>query len=288
VREESERLSSVPRPPRSCVGKKARSQNRAKEVIDLSDRDIERLDPYAFMAILGKKVIHPGGRRSTAEIFRLADFQPGQRVLDVGAGVATSAIEIAGKFGCHVTAVDIDPLMLARAKANVRTAQRENQVTVAPGDIQALDFADDAFDRVVVEAVTMFVDRPRAAREVVRVCRSGGRVLEHEFIYRRPPPEAVRRIFEGEVCPGIRFDTAEDWLNLYRSAGLEKLQATTGPFVMMTPAGMLRDEGITNLASMMLRTFSRAAYLRKMAWLLPRMLRVASYLGYVVLMGRKP
>ncbi|MGH7458135.1 MAG: class I SAM-dependent methyltransferase [Longimicrobiaceae bacterium] len=253
----------------------------------LLDREVERIDPYAFMALLGKKVIHPGGRRSTAEMFGLAGFERGQRVLDVGAGVGTTAIDIAREFGCHVTAVDIDPLMLTRAAANVRAARLTSEVTIASGDIQALDFSDAAFDRVVVEAVTMFVDRPRAASEVVRVCRPGGRVLEHEFIYRKPPTDEVRRIFEGEVCPGIRFDTAEDWLDLYRTAGLDALQVTTGPFEMMTARGMLRDEGLSSLMSMMARMFSRTAYLRKMAWLMPRMRRVSSSLGYVVLVGTK-
>jgi hypothetical protein len=30
--------------------------------------DIKSLDPYAFLAVLGKRVIHPGGRRSTEEL----------------------------------------------------------------------------------------------------------------------------------------------------------------------------------------------------------------------------
>ncbi|HET9708069.1 MAG TPA: class I SAM-dependent methyltransferase [Gemmatimonadales bacterium] len=253
----------------------------------LTESDIERLDPYAFMAVLGKRVIHPGGRRSTREMFELAGFQASQRVLDVGCGVATTAIEIARRFGCHVTAVDVDSLMLDRATANVRGSGVAN-VGVARADIQALEFPDAAFDRVVIEAVTMFVDRPRAAREVVRVCRHGGRVLDHEFIYRRPPPAEVRRIFEGQVCPGIHFDTADDWLALYRTAGLSKLEHTTGPFSMMTPLGMVRDEGVKNVVAMMSRIALRRAYRRKMIWLMSRMLRVMKYLGYVVLVGTKP
>src|SRR5438046_4316181 len=85
-----------------------------------TDADVDRLDPYAFMAVIGKRVIHPGGRRSTREMLALAGLEPGQRVLDVGCGVATTAIEVARRFGCHVTAVDIDPRKLSRASDNVR------------------------------------------------------------------------------------------------------------------------------------------------------------------------
>jgi len=246
-----------------------------------TDAEVDRLDPYAFMAVIGKRVIHPGGRRSTRELFEMAVLRPGQRVLDVGCGVATTAIEVAQRFGCHVTAVDIDPLMLARASANVR-ASGVRTVVVAKADIQALEFADAVFDRVLIEAVTMFVDRRLAVREVIRVCRPGGRVLDHEFIYRRPPTAEIRRIFEGEVCPGIRFDTVADWLALYEAAGLSSLQQTTGPFSMMTPVGMLRDEGIGNLVAMTVHVAARRAYRRKMPWLMSRMIRVLPYLGDVV------
>ena len=48
----------------------------------------------------------------------------------MGCGVANTAVEISRRFGCHVTAIDIDPLMLGRATANVRAAGAAN-VTVA-------------------------------------------------------------------------------------------------------------------------------------------------------------
>jgi cyclopropane fatty-acyl-phospholipid synthase-like methyltransferase len=95
---------------------------QAQTIIRLPDQEVEQLDPYAFLAVIGKKVIHPGGRRSTEELFRLAGLKAGQHVLDVGAGVGTTAIEIARRFGCRVTAIDIDPVMLSRAQANVQAA----------------------------------------------------------------------------------------------------------------------------------------------------------------------
>jgi cyclopropane fatty-acyl-phospholipid synthase-like methyltransferase len=75
----------------------------------LSAAEVDELDPYAFFAVLGKRVIHPGGRTATNQLIRKADFEQGQRVLDVGCGVGTTAIEIARRFGTDVTAIDIAP-----------------------------------------------------------------------------------------------------------------------------------------------------------------------------------
>jgi len=246
--------------------------------------EVAQLDPYQLMAVLGKRVIHPGGWRSTEELFELAEIQPNDHVLEVGCGVGTTAIEIARRFGARVTAIDIDERMLEAARVKVRHAGFENEIELQKADIQQLPFPDETFNRVVIEAVTMFVDREQAATEVVRVCKFGGRVVDHEFIWRKSPPAEARRVFVGEVCPGIDFDSPEDWRSLYERAGLKDIGLVTGPFVMMTPSGFIRDEG-RNVGRVFLIAFSRLAYLRKLAWLMRRMARSMPYLGYVVIAG---
>jgi ubiquinone/menaquinone biosynthesis C-methylase UbiE len=254
----------------------------------LTAAEIAALDPYQLMAALGKSVIHPGGQRSTEELLDLAAVKPGERVLDVGCGVATTATELAARVGCSVVAVDIDEAMLTRARRTVELADAGDRVQVQRGDVLALEFDNEEFDAVIVEAVTMFVDRPRAVSEITRVCRRGGRIVDHEFIWRKPPSPAAREIFTKQVCPGISFDSAEDWITLYEQAGVRDLQSTTGPFAMMTPAGFLHDEGPLGAARIFATAFSRLSYLRKMAWLTPRMIRAMPYLGYVVVGGTRP
>jgi ubiquinone/menaquinone biosynthesis C-methylase UbiE len=254
----------------------------------LSDHEVAQLDPYAFFAVLGKRVIHPGGRTSTEKLIQHARFAPGQRVLDVGCGVGTTAIEVARRFNARVTGVDIAPLMLERATRNVAAAGLGDRVSVDYGDITQLRFTDSAFDRVIAEAVTMFVDRLQAAHELVRVCKPGGRMLATEFYWRQPPTEEARHIFLDVVCPGMQFDSLDDWVRLYTSAGLTEVQVETGPFDMMTPAGFLHDEGFANAAALMVRSLSRWSYLRKMAWLVPRIARAVPYLGFILVSGTKP
>src|SRR5260370_36983083 len=140
----------------------------------------------------------------------------------------------------------------------------------------------------MAEALIRFGDRPRVASELIRVCGPGGRVLATEFFWRKPPTAEARQIFLGEVCPGMQFDTLDDWVALYREAGLSDIQVTSGPFEMMTPAGFLNDEGFMHSLAIVGQALSRGSYLRKMAWLMPRMARAVPYLGYIVVAGVKP
>jgi SAM-dependent methyltransferase len=254
----------------------------------LAAAEIAALDPYKFMATIGKRVIHPGGRASTRALLRRAGIDSTDRVLDVGCGVGTTAIEIARQYGASVTAVDIEPLMIQRSQAHVAAAHLADRVTVEAGDICALAHPDNYFDVVIAEAVTMFVDRARAAAELTRVTRPGGKVLATEFCWREPPTDTAREVFLGQVCPGLQFDTLEDWVQLYQAAGLSDISTESGPFEMMTPRGFLADEGAARSLAIMGRVVSRPANVRKMRWLMPRMAKAVPYLGYILIEGIKP
>ena len=253
----------------------------------LTAEQVRGLDPYAFLAVLGKRVIHPGGRASTDRLLEWAAIEPGQQVLDIGCGVGTTAIRLAQQHQAQVVAADIAPLMRERAQRHVRAKRLTKRVRVEDADITALPYPDGTFDVVLAEAVTMFVDRPKAAAELARVCKPGGRVLATEFCWRRPPTAKAREVFLGQVCPGLRFDTDAEWVEIYAGAGLTDVHTEMGPFAMMTARGFLADEGVHAL-SVMARVLSRPAYLRKMMWLMPRMSAAVPYLGYVVVEARKP
>jgi SAM-dependent methyltransferase len=245
-------------------------------------------DPYLLFGLLGKQVIHPGGRKATEELLGLAELAPGQQVLDIGCGAGKTAIEMATRFQAIVTAADISDDMRDRAIANVRAAGVGDRISVEAADICALPYEDGRFDRVVAEAVTMFVDRDLAIRELVRVCRPGGLVLATEFHWRRPPTPEARQAFLGEVCPGMLFETVEDWLARYGSAGLTNLEIKTGPFDMMTARGFVADEGVRNAVRVMARAIANTTARRRMIWLVPRISRAVPYLGYMVIRGRRP
>jgi len=86
----------------------------------------------------------------------------------------------------------------------------------------------------------------------------------------------------------MQLDKLDGWVRIYKDAGLSAIEVRSGPFEMMTPRGFIQDEGFINAFACMLRGLSRVAYLRKMAWLMPRISRAVPYLGYILVGGLKP
>jgi SAM-dependent methyltransferase len=102
------------------------------------------------------------------------DPRAGARVLDVACGSGNGALVAARRY-CRVTGVDYVQSLIARAR--LRAAAEGSEIDFREGDAQALPFADQSFDAVMSIFGVMFApDQPRAARELVRVCRPGGRI----------------------------------------------------------------------------------------------------------------
>jgi SAM-dependent methyltransferase len=113
--------------------------------------------------------------QATAEhLVESADLQAGWRVLDVATGSGNAALA-AARCGCEVTGVDYVPELLERGR---RRAEVEGLgIEFREGDAEALPFADGAFDAALSIYGVMFApDQERAARELVRVVRPGGRI----------------------------------------------------------------------------------------------------------------
>ncbi len=111
------------------------------------------------------------GRRNVIAALTRA---PGRRVLEVGVGTGLSLRHWPKEF--DITGIDFSPDMLRRAEL-ARRRHRLHNVTLQLMDAQAMEFADDSFDKVAAMYVASVVpDLHALLREVRRVCRPGGRI----------------------------------------------------------------------------------------------------------------
>ena len=108
----------------------------------------------------------------------------GARVLEVGCGPGRLSIRLARQHGLEMTGVDLDPAMIARARANTDPALNpgRRQPSFLVGDAAALAFPDGWFD-LVVSTLSMhhWADPAAGLAEIGRVLRPGGRALIWDF-----------------------------------------------------------------------------------------------------------
>jgi SAM-dependent methyltransferase len=102
------------------------------------------------------------------------DLRSGSKVLDVAAGNGNATLAAARRW-CEVTSTDYVPALLQRGRE--RAAAEHLAVEFREADAEALPFADDSFDAVLSTFGVMFTpDQDRAAFELARVCRPGGKI----------------------------------------------------------------------------------------------------------------
>lgn len=176
------------------------------------------------------------------------DLRAGQRVLDVAAGNGNASLAAARRW-CEVTATDYVPALLDRARERAGAERLPMQFQEA--DAEALPFPDASFDAVISTFGVMFTpDHERAAAELLRVCKPGGKIglanwTPEGFIGQlfktigrhRPPPAGAKspalwgtrprlaELFEAKTRSVkaaerhfvFRYRSPEHWLDVFRN-----------------------------------------------------------------------
>jgi ubiquinone/menaquinone biosynthesis C-methylase UbiE len=198
------------------------------------------------------------------ELCEALDVRSTHKVLDVAAGNGNVSLA-AARRGCDVVATDYVAALLERARE--RAAAERLDLEFREADAEALPFPDGSFDAVVSTFGVMFTpDQDRAAAEMVRVCRRGGKIglanwTPEGFIggvfktigRHLPPPAGARspalwgtrariaELFEAHAASVksaqrhfvFRYRSPEHWLHVFRTYYGPMLKA----FAALEPAG---------------------------------------------------
>ena len=115
--------------------------------------------------------LHPG----RVQAINRMGIAPGDRLLEVGVGTGINACLY--PRDCKVTGIDFSAPMLEKARERFARKGVRN-VGLQEMDAEKLKFADDTFDIVYAPYVISVVPDPVAVvKEMMRVCRPGGRVI---------------------------------------------------------------------------------------------------------------
>jgi ubiquinone/menaquinone biosynthesis C-methylase UbiE len=176
------------------------------------------------------------------------DLRAGQKVLDVAAGNGNASLAAARRW-CEVVSTDYVPALLDRGRERARAERLD--IAFQEADAEALPFPNGSFDVVVSTFGVMFTpDQDRAAAELARVCKRGGKIglanwtpdgfigqLFKTIGKHLPPPQGVKspalwgtrerlsQLFQAsaaslEATPRtfvFRYRSPKHWLDVFRT-----------------------------------------------------------------------
>jgi SAM-dependent methyltransferase len=165
---------------------------------------------------------HLGGQEATKELVDRTRITPLSYVLDVGCGVGVTSCHLARCLGCRVMGVDINPLMVERARQRTKKMRLTDLVQIQQADALKLPFEDESFNVVITESVTAFPeDKAKAIREYFRVTKPGGFIGLNEGTWLKTPvPEVIRAWASQDLGANVSPLLPLEWVKLMEDAGL--------------------------------------------------------------------
>lgn len=181
-------------------------------------------------------------RRLTRKTADSLGLRPGMRVLDVGCGMGTPALQLAQEYGVDVVGINISPVQVEAARQRSAAAGLADRVTFQVTDFKDLaGFPDGAFDAVIAMEVLLYAeDLVGALRGLHRVLKPGGRLSLTETTRDNmtvAEAEEFAKTFQAEFLISV-----PEWIAALREAGFEFQESVQcGPRVFGMGAKYVAD-----------------------------------------------
>ncbi|MEG3958633.1 class I SAM-dependent methyltransferase [Microcoleus sp. herbarium2] len=244
---------------------------------------------HEVLAAAGKRMLRPGGKLATKQLFEWADFQPGETVLELAASFGYSSIALAERFGVKVVGVEKNSESVARARANVAAAGLSDRVEIVEGDIFHLDRISQQFDWVLAEAILTMQAPSGKAKIVSGICdrlKPGGKFLSHELLARNREAEIHKAL--SEVTRANSTPLSESgWIAVYQNAGLQVEKCQSGAMGLLNLSRMLQDEGFVGTVRILWNILSRSQIRDRILAMRRVFQNYQQDLGYIVISAKK-
>ncbi len=164
---------------------------------------------HPAVQLLAGDAFRPGGVSMTAELIESLDLGAGALVLDIGSGTGAT-LRWLSSAGHHPVGIDYSD-SLARLASTAGPVSR--------ADAEALPFADNSFDVVLVECVvSVLPDKSAALAEMHRVLRPEGRLVMSDVTVAGDLPPELDNLLGWAACASGAMPRA-DWLSFLSGAG---------------------------------------------------------------------
>ncbi|MEU1571230.1 methyltransferase domain-containing protein [Streptomyces collinus] len=213
--------------------------------------DASRMPGHWLLARLGKRVLRPGGVELTRWMLDTLDMGPGDRVVELAAGLGATARLTLDRAPAAYTAIDRDPA----AVAALSTFTTPGATNVRAVQADAAKTGLSTADATVVYGEAMLTMQPEPVKR--RIIREAHRLLDgstgryglHELCLLPDDldPALADRIaadLADAIHVGARPLTPAAWSGLLADEGFTVTSHRTAPMALLEPRRLVADEGL--------------------------------------------
>lgn len=249
--------------------------------------DIDTLPGHEVLALAGKKVLRPGGLTATRRLFKWANFEQGRSLLELASSFGLNLRTLAADYGLRVTGIDNSKESVARAQQQLHG---QPHVTIVHGDILKLDALQTRYDYILAEAIVTMQAGPRKAKilaDAYRQLNPGGKLLMHELVFTKDA-ERMHKDLSKVILVNANALTEQGWQDELEQAGFVVEHCQIGPMSLLTPSGLLRDEGVMGVAKIITSVLTNSKIRKRVLAMRRFFSQHQDKLGHITLCARKP
>lgn len=248
----------------SCCGSSPQEADKLARELGYTVEELQALPDGANMGL------------SCGNPAALAALNPGETVLDLGAGGGFDVFIAGRKVGATGRAIGVDmtPEMLMKARHNIAHYRQEtglDNVEFRLGEIEHLPVANHSVDVIISNCVlNLSPDKAQVWREIARVLKPGGRVAVSDMALLKPLPADILKLVEARIGCVAGAVLVSETGQMAKEAGLIDV-------VLKPKAGYV--EALTDWEDPLYK---------KLIELLPAGTKPADYIASVEVTARKP
>jgi cyclopropane fatty-acyl-phospholipid synthase-like methyltransferase len=199
-------------------------RNLERISLGLAARGIGPSDPIPPEALFDLDQWHYHGTEAVELAARRLQLGPTSTVLDIGSGIGGPARYLAYRYGCHVTATELQPNLNGIAVDLTRRCGLASLVTHVCADAATHPFPAASFDAAVSWlAILHMPDRRALLQNVARCLRANGKLLIEDLCMRKPFAEPDLDDLRRVVC-GVTVTSVDEYVTDLTSSGLTGVQ----------------------------------------------------------------
>lgn len=168
-----------------------------------------------------QQAMRPGGLKLTKEVLKIAEVQPGWRVLDIACGAGVTLMTLIKDFKCQAYGLDLSAKILEKAKAKLYEYRYRHLTELIRADSEFVPIRQGFFDAVICEcSLSLFPNKSKALSEMVNVVRNEGKVIITDVTIKDESAKDAGGAAAWCMCIA-GAETLEGYIKLMEGAGLK-------------------------------------------------------------------